>query len=302
MLLGCHVSFTSEGLLGSAKDAYLYGANTFMFYTGAPQNTIRKPLNYEQITAAHQFMEEHGIILSQVVCHAPYIINLANKSDLDKWNFSISFLKQEIDRCISMGVQKIVVHPGSAVGISHEEGLQNIVMGMNEVVREKNVTVLLETMAGKGNECGCTLEEIQYLLDHVLEPTKFGVCIDTCHLNDAGYDMRQFDTFLDQFDRLIGINKIGCVHLNDSKNELGSHKDRHENIGFGTLSFATLLSICYHEKLKDVPKILETPFVGNFDRDKERLYPPYQFEISMLKNQVFQPDLLEQIRTFYKKC
>ena len=202
-----------------------------------------------------------------------------------------------------MGVTKIVLHPGSAVGITKEEGIKNIIDGLNLVTYDQQTCrILLETMAGKGTECGCTLLEIKTILDFVEYPHLFGVCIDTCHLNDAGYSMQDFDRFLNEFDQMIGLSSLMCVHLNDSKNELGSHKDRHENIGFGTLSFATLLSICYHEKLKDVPKILETPFVGNFDRDKERLYPPYQFEISMLKNQVFQPDLLEQIRTFYKKC
>lgn len=301
MLLGCHVSFSNDGLFGSAKQAYEYGANTFMFYTGAPQNTIRKALVEEDIKTAHAFMESHEIFLDQVVCHAPYIINLANKSNSEKWNFSISFLRQEIDRCLKMGVSKIVLHPGSAVGISHEEGILHIVEGLNEVVRDKNITILLETMAGKGSECGCTLEEIKMMLESLEEPGKFGVCIDTCHLNDAGYDMKNFDSFLENFDQMIGISKIGCVHLNDSKNVIGSHKDRHENIGFGTIPFEALLHICYHEKLKGIPKILETPFVGDFDGDKNRLYPPYRFEIEMLKKQMFQSNLLDEIRSFYKK-
>lgn len=301
MLLGCHVSFSNDGLFGSAKQAYEYGANTFMFYTGAPQNTIRKALVEEDIKNAHAFMKSHEILLNQVVCHAPYIINLANKSNSEKWNFSISFLRQEIDRCLKMGVSKMVLHPGSAVGISHEEGISHIVEGLNEVVRDKHFTILLETMAGKGSECGCILEEIKIMLDTLEEPDKFGVCIDTCHLNDAGYDMKNFNAFLDVFDRMIGISKIGCVHLNDSKNVIGSHKDRHENIGFGTIPFDSLLHICYHEKLKGIPKILETPFVGNFDGDKNRLYPPYRFEIEMLKKQMFQSNLLDEIRSFYKK-
>ncbi|MCI8575857.1 MAG: deoxyribonuclease IV [Bacilli bacterium] len=302
MLLGCHVSFSGDGLLGSAKQAYLYGANTFMFYTGAPQNTMRKPLDDEYILQAQQFMKSHGFDIENVICHAPYIINLANQQDMEKWNFSIAFLRQEIDRCLQMGVKKIVVHPGSAVGITHAEGISHIIEAMNEVVLDKDILILFETMAGKGNECAGTLLEVKQLLDGVKETNKFGVCLDTCHLNDAGYDMTDFDSFLEEFDEIIGLDKIFCVHLNDSKNERGSHKDRHENIGFGTISFEALLAILYHEKLKHVPKILETPFVSKTKEDKKREYPPYRFEIEMLKQKKFNPLLLDQIRDFYKNA
>jgi deoxyribonuclease-4 len=302
MLLGCHVSFSFDGLLGSAKQAYEYGANTFMFYTGAPQNTIRKPLNEEFILQAQEFMKSHDIDIETVICHAPYIVNLANRSNLEKWNFSIAFLRQEIDRCLQMGIKKIVVHPGSAVLITHEEGLENIISAMNEVVREKDILILFETMAGKGTECASTLEEVKILLDGVIEKHKFGVCLDTCHLHDAGYDMQDFDSFLALFDEMIGLDKVFCVHLNDSKNVRGSHKDRHENIGFGTISFEAILHILYHEKLKHVPKILETPFVSKNEEETKREYPPYRFEIEMLKQKKFNPKLLDQIREYYKNA
>ncbi len=302
MLLGCHVSFSFDGLLGSAKQAYEYGANTFMFYTGAPQNTLRKPLDEKYILLAKQFMKEHGIDINTVICHAPYIINLANQSDMQKWNFSIAFLRQEIDRCLQMGIKKMVIHPGSAVGISHEEGIKHIISAINEVVRDKDIVILFETMAGKGTECASTLEEVKMLLDGVEDIHKFGVCLDTCHLNDAGYDMKEFDVFLEEFDQLIGIDKILCVHLNDSKNERGSHKDRHENIGFGSLSFDALLAILYHEKLKEIPKILETPFVSKTNDEQKREYPPYRFEIEMLKQKEFNPALIDQIRKYYKNA
>lgn len=302
MILGCHVSFSENGLYGSARSAHEYLANAFMFYTGAPQNTIRKSLKEEDILNAQEFMKTHQISLEHVICHAPYIINLANKTNLDKWNFGITFLRQEILRCLKMGVKKMVLHPGSALALSRFEALDNIVEALNQVMDGLDFTLLLETMAGKGSECGCTLEEVKYILDSVLEKNKFQVCIDTCHLNDAGYDLNDFDSFLDLFDQLIGISKIGCVHLNDSKNVLASHKDRHENLGFGTISFETLLKICYHEKLKEVPKILETPFVGDYDNDKKRIYPPYRFEIEMIQKRQFYPDLYIKIREYYKNA
>ena len=302
MLLGCHVSYGPEGIYGSAKQAVAYGANAFMFYTGAPQNTIRKEILEEDVVSFQNYIKKHNIDISSVICHAPYIINLANQKDLEKWQFSVHFLIQEIKRCERMGISKIVLHPGSAVSISHEEGIAHIVEGLNQVSKHcTNCKILLETMAGKGNECGCTLEEIQAILKGVNQTECFGVCLDTCHLNDAGYDMKDFSSFLEQFDSLIGIEKILCIHINDSKNELGTHKDRHENIGFGTIGFETLLSICENETLKKVPKILETPFLGNTREDKTRIYPPYKFEIEMLRHHEFQPNVLENIRTFYKK-
>ena len=301
MILGCHVNFGIEQLLGCAKQATEYGANTFMFYTGAPQNTIRKPLDQNLILEAKTYMKEHQMDLSHVICHAPYIINLANKKDKNKWEFSIQFLKNEIDRCESMGITNIVLHPGSAVGLTHEEGIQNIIEALNFVLRkDQTCNILLETMAGKGTECGCNLEEIKQILDQVGKE-HVGICIDTCHLNDAGYSLKNFDSFLQQLDELIGLDSLKCVHLNDSKNECGTHKDRHENIGFGTIGFDVLLSILNHPKLKEVPFILETPYVGNNKEDKTRIYPPYRFEIMSLKNQTLNQNLYEDIVSFYKK-
>lgn len=302
MILGCHVNFSSEQILGCAKQALMYGANTFMFYTGAPQNTMRKELDEEMIAKANEYMKEHDIFKEHVICHAPYIINLANKKDEKKWQFSIQFLKKEILRCEKMGVTKIVLHPGSAVGITKEEGIKNIIDGLNLVTYDQQTCrILLETMAGKGTECGCTLLEIKTILDFVEYPHLFGVCIDTCHLNDAGYSMQDFDRFLNEFDQVIGLSSLMCVHLNDSKNVLGSHKDRHENIGFGTMGFEVMNFICHHEALKNVPKILETPYVGESKEDKNRIYPPYRFEIEMLKRQTFDSHLYENIVNYYKK-
>ncbi len=292
MLIGSHVNFTNEQLLGSVKQAISYGANAFMFYTGAPQNTIRKDIDVTLTKKAKELMKEEGISIKNVICHAPYIINLANTKDILKWQFSIQFLKQEIKRCQVLGISYIVVHPGSAVGLEKNVALQNIINALNEIIREDEPMILLETMAGKGSECGCTLEEIKTILDGV-KSKNIGICIDTCHLNDAGYNMMLFDDLLKEIDSLIGIDKIHCIHLNDSKNPLGSHKDRHENIGLGTIGFATLHAIATHEKLKDVPKILETPYVL-----KE--YPPFKQEIESLKSGNKNPNLIEEIIEYYK--
>lgn len=301
MILGCHVNFTNEQLLGSTKQAISYGANTFMFYTGAPQNTIRKEIDEKYIEEAKKLMLENNIDINHVICHAPYIVNLANKSNGEKWNFSINFIKQELKRCDQLNISYMVLHPGSAVGISKEEGLQNIIEALNIILSDdKKCMILLETMAGKGSECGSSLEEIKTLINGVLNKDRIGVCIDTCHMHDAGVNLQEFDTYLEEFSRQIGFEKIKCVHINDSKNVQGSHKDRHANIGFGTIGFEILNKIVHHEKLKDVPKILETPYIGESNEDKSRIYPPYKFEIQMLLNNEFNPNLLEDIRNFYK--
>ena len=302
MIIGSHVSFGRDGLLGSVKEALSYGANTFMFYTGAPQNTLRKPIDKENTLEAWNLMKENNIDVNTVICHAPYIVNLANNLDERKYDFSISFLTEEIKRCESMGIKYIVLHPGSSVGIERNIALDNIVFALNEILKQDDsVMILLETMAGKGTEIGCTLEEIKYLIDHIDKKEFIGVCIDTCHLNDAGYNMQEFDIFLKKFDELIGIKYIKCIHVNDSKNALASHKDRHANIGYGTLGFNTILNIINNPKLTNIPKILETPYIGETDEDKTRIYAPYKFEIEMIKKGVFNPNMMNDIREFYRK-
>lgn len=290
LIIGSHVGFKKDSqLLGSLKEALSYGANTFMFYTGAPQNTSRYPIMDGLTLEAMALMKEKGFDYSKVVVHAPYIINLANDKDPDKFMFSVRFLQEELERCSLLGIHKLVLHPGSHVGLGVDAAISNIAKGLNMILGTYDVCILLETMAGKGTEVGCTIEEIKRIIDLVDDKEHIGVCLDTCHLNDAGYDMRDFDSFLDDFDRLIGISNIGCVHINDSKNVLGAHKDRHENIGFGTIGFDTLLSIIYNKRLLDIPKILETPYI-----DKE--YAPYKYEIKMIRDKVFNPNLLNDIK------
>ncbi len=302
LIIGSHVSFGKNQLLGATEEAISYGSNTFMFYTGAPTNTIRKDIDKKYIEDAKKLMEENGIAIENVVCHAPYIVNLGNASDPEKYNFSKNFIKKELTRCDEMGITKMVLHPGNAIGITEEEGLNNIANALNEILDgTTRCLVLLETMAGKGTECGRTTEQLAYIIDKINKKDQVGVCLDTCHLNDAGYDIANFDSYLDNFDKLIGIDKIKCIHINDSKNDQGAHKDRHANFGVGTLGFDKLINVIYNERLKDVPKILETPYIGDTDDSKERIYPPYKFEIEMIRNKTFNPEFLNEIRKHYKK-
>ena len=302
LIIGSHVSFTKdEGMLGSVKEALSYGENTFMFYTGAPQNTIRGKIDENKTNEAKELMKKNNIDINDVIIHAPYIVNLANNKDEAKFNFAVNFLKQELKRAETLGIKKIVLHPGSHVGLGVDEGLQNIIKGLNLVLDEKEGPIIcLETMAGKGTELGKTFEEIKTIIDGVNNKERLLVCLDTCHLNDAGYDISNFDKLLNEFDNVIGIDKIGCIHINDSKNEKGAHKDRHENIGLGTLGFEKLIEIIYNDKLKEVPKILETPYVS-ISGGKDHTFPPYKQEIEMIKNKKYNPNLLQDIRNYYKK-
>ncbi len=289
LLLGSHVGFSkNDQLLGSLKEALSYGANTFMFYTGAPQNTRRYPIEDGLTLQAMQIMKEEGIDYSKVVVHAPYIVNLANDGDPEKYQFSVNFLQEEIERCKLLGITKLVLHPGSHVGLGMDRAISNIANAIN-MISNDSVVILLETMAGKGTEVGSKLEEIKQIIDLVDNKELVGVCLDTCHLSDAGYDISDFNKFLDLFDEIIGIDKIGCVHVNDSKNENGAHKDRHENFGYGYVGFDLLMSVIYNERLENIPKILETPYV-------DREYPPYKYEIEMIKNKKFDDELIDKIR------
>jgi deoxyribonuclease-4 len=302
LIIGSHVSFGKNQLLGATEEAISYGSNTFMFYTGAPTNTIRKDIDLKYIEEAKKLMIKNNIDINNVICHAPYIVNLGNASDPDKYNFSKNFIQKELTRCDEMGITKMVLHPGNAIGITTQEGLDNIANAINEILDgSTKCLLLLETMAGKGTECGRTTEELAYIISKVQRQEQIGVCLDTCHLNDSGYDIKDFDKYLDNFDKLIGIEKIKCVHINDSKNEIGAHKDRHANFGIGTLGFDTLINIIYNDRLTSVPKILETPYIGDTDDSKERIYPPYKFEIEMIRNKEFNPEFLNMIRNYYQK-
>ncbi len=295
MIIGSHVHFGVDQLYGSVKEALSYGANALMLYTGAPQNTVRSNINDELIVKAKELMNENNISMDNVICHAPYIINLANNIDPSKYEFSQEFLRKELDRCLLLGVKYVVLHPGAALTLDRKYALDNIINALNNILKpNEDVTILLETMAGKGTELGINTDEVKYIIDHINDSLNIGVCLDTCHLNDSGVDLNNFDDYLDEFDNKIGLNRVKCVHINDSKNILGSHKDRHENIGYGTIGFNTLLSIINNPRLDNIPKILETPYI-----DKE--YPPYKFEIEMIRNNKFNENLYNDVIKYYKE-
>jgi deoxyribonuclease-4 len=280
-------------LLAASEEAASYGANTFMIYTGAPQNTRRKKIEDLNIAAGLAHMKEHGI--SDIVVHAPYIINIGNTTNPATFELGVQFLRSEIDRSHALGAKQIVLHPGAHVGAGADIGIKKIIEGLNEVlVREENVQIALETMAGKGSECGRSFDELAQIIDGVTHNEHLSVCFDTCHTHDAGYDLiNDFDGVLKEFDSIIGLDRLKVLHINDSKNPAGARKDRHENIGFGHIGFEALNRIVHHPELSNVPKILETPYVGEDKKDKK---PPYRFEIEMLRNQEYNPGLLDLIR------
>lgn len=291
ILIGSHVSLKGDEMyLGSVKEAISYGANAFMVYTGAPQNTRRRPMEEMRIAEALKLMEENNISPKHVVVHAPYIMNLANPN-IEKRNFGIDFLTSEIERTDEMKATQIVFHPGSAVGSSREQAIKWIAEGLNEVIsrtKGSKVKIALETMAGKGNEIGKTFEELRDIINLIEDQSRVSVCFDTCHTHDAGYDVKHnFEGVLAEFDRIVGKERISVVHVNDSKNVRGAAKDRHENIGFGEIGFEALIKIIYHEDFKHIPKILETPYVGE--------NAPYKEEIIMIKENKFNPNLKEEL-------
>lgn len=295
VLLGSHVSMNgSKMLLGSVEEAHSYGANTMMIYTGAPQNTRRKPIEELNIPAGMEAMKALGI--SNVVVHAPYIINLANTIKEDHFAFAISFLQEEIRRATALGATQITMHPGAHVGAGSDVAIKKLIEGLNEVLTKEQVPqIALETMAGKGTEIGRSFEELAKIIDGVTRNEKLSVTLDTCHTHDAGYNIKEdFDGVLNEFDKIIGLDKLKVIHVNDSKNIQGSQKDRHANFGFGEIGFDALHQVVYHPQLMTLPKILETPYVQVGD-DKKNTRAPYAHEIAMIQSGKFDPELLHKI-------
>ena len=286
LIIGSHVSFVnSTQLLGSVEEALRYNANTFMFYTGSTQSTQRGIINDVLTYKAFDLMIKNNINSDNVIVHAPYIINFANRKDEDKYKFYINFFAEELNRVKTLGLNKIVLHPGSAVNCERNEALENIAHALNIVFSmTEDVVVLLEFMAGKGNEVGKTIDELNEIINRIDNKDRIGICLDTCHMNDAGIDISKIDEFLDEFDSKIGLNKIKCVHLNDSLNEIGAHKDRHANIGYGTIGFDNLINVIYNKRLNHLPFILETPYINRNTKDEK---PPYKEEIESVRNKKF---------------
>ncbi|MDQ0269472.1 deoxyribonuclease IV [Cytobacillus purgationiresistens] len=292
--IGSHVSMSGKNmLLAASEEAASYGANTFMIYTGAPQNTRRKKIEDLNIEAGIKHMQENG--MTDIVVHAPYIINIGNTTNPSTFELGVNFLRSEIDRTEAIGARQIVLHPGAHVGAGADAGIAKIIEGLNEVLNgEERVQIALETMAGKGSECGRTFEELAMIIDGVHHNEHLSVCFDTCHTNDAGYNIvEDFDGVLESFDKMVGLDRLKVLHINDSKNERGMRKDRHENIGYGHIGFKALDYIVHHPQLQDVPKILETPYVGE---DKKNKKAPYKHEIAMLRSRAFNENLLDEIQ------
>lgn len=295
MKLGSHVGMSGkEMLLGSAKEAVSYGADTFMFYTGAPQNTRRKEISELNIEPAWDYMKDHGI--EEIIVHAPYIINLGNSIKPETFSLATEFLAKEIERTVSCRSHILILHPGAHVGAGAEAGIAQIVKGLNEVLTaDTDCCIALETMAGKGSEIGRTFEELARIYEGVKYNAKLRVCFDTCHTSDSGYDIvGHFDDVIDEFDRIIGKDQIAVFHINDSKNPRGAQKDRHENLGFGNLGFDALNYIVHHPDFENVPKILETPWIPS-EANPKKSYAPYKYEIEMLRSGKFDPDMKTRI-------
>ena len=298
--IGSHVSMNGkEMLVGSVKEALSYNANSFMIYTGAPQNTRRKPISEMRIDEAIALMKDNDLSLDNVVVHAPYIMNLAN-GDPEKREFAVDFLTKEIQRTAAIGAKQIVLHPGAHVKQGAEVGIEHIINGLNKVIentKDLDVLIALETMAGKGTEVGRSFNELQAIIDGITNNERISVCFDTCHTHDAGYATKEdFDKVIEEFDSIIGKERISVFHINDSKNDLGASKDRHENIGFGFIGFESLNYIVNHPDFVHVPKILETPYVTESDDSKDKTLPPYKYEIEMFRNQTFNQNIMSTIR------
>ncbi|GAA3614029.1 deoxyribonuclease IV [Secundilactobacillus similis] len=292
LLIGSHVSMKGkEMLLGSAKEAASYDENVMMVYTGAPQNTRRKPIDELNIDAGQAYMKAHGI--EQVVVHAPYVVNLGNTIKPENFPFAVEFLREEVKRAQALGATQIVLHPGAHVGAGPDAAIAQIATGLNEIITpDQTVKIALETMAGKGTEVGITFEQLAQIIEQVDDNDKLSVCFDTCHTNDAGYDIvGDFDGVLKHFDDVVGLDRLQVVHLNDSKNPQGSHKDRHELLGLGTIGFEALNAVAHHPALTSVPKIMETPWVIPDPENKKKKLPPYGYEVAMLRQQRFNPNI-----------
>lgn len=286
LIIGSHVGMSSPNyFIGAIDEALSYGANTFMIYTGAPQNTVRRPTSEMHATEGIAYLKEKGLNVNHIVAHAPYIINLGNTVKPETYELAVSFLQEELKRVAAFGIKNVVLHPGAHVGAGVEAGINKIIEGLNFVLDQdtSGTTIALETMAGKGTEIGRTFHEIKQIIDGVHKKSQIGVCLDTCHIHDAGYDVKDIEGILHEFDTIIGLEYLKVVHVNDSKNERGAAKDRHENLGFGAIGFETLMKYITHPRLAGIPKILETPYVG----DKA----PYGLEITMIKGHKWNPEL-----------
>lgn len=291
MLLGSHLSLSSPSYyLGTATKAVSFDENCFMFYTGAPQNGIRIDTKKMMIEEGRKYLSSHNFLENKIVVHAPYIINLANLVNPETRLYGENFLIKELQRVQDFGLSLLVLHPGSALSFPKSEAIACLSEELNKVfdASPAKVTICLETMAGKGSEIGSSFEELKAIRDGVKEKERLGFCLDTCHISDAGMNINDIDGILSSFDSLLGLSSLKVIHLNDSKNPRGSHKDRHENIGYGTIGFKCLESWAKNPRLSSIPKILETPMIA------PDVYP-YAKEIEMLKTGIYDSSWREKL-------
>ena len=294
--LGSHVSNNGDlMLLGSAHEALSYGANCFMVYLGAPQTTLRKDISLYRANEMRDEISKYNINIEDVIIHAPYIVNLA-QPDEEKRKFAVDFLTQELKRMKYVGCKYMVVHPGAHMKEGIELGAERIAKSFKEILlntQGDDTYIAIETMAGKGSECCSSFNEIKKIMDLCGElSNRLVVCFDTCHTHDAGYDfIKDYEGVINEFDKIVGLDKIKVIHLNDSKNPIGSHKDRHENIGFGDIGFDVLSKFVFDKRFNNIPIILETPYVKSGNDS----YPPYKYEIEMIRNKKFNSDLINDI-------
>lgn len=281
--LGSHVGMAGKDMfLASVKEAESYGANVLMLYTGAPQNTRRKEIKDLNIEKGWEYAAQAGI--NEIVVHAPYIINLANTVKPETFTLAVEFLEKEIIRTAAMRSKILVLHPGSCLDAGVDAGTAQIVKGLNQVLdqNEDDVFIALETMAGKGSEIGRSFEELARIYEGVHKKERLRVCFDTCHVNDAGYDLvHDYEGVFQHFDEVLGLGQIAVFHINDSMNPCGTHKDRHANIGKGYLGEEVLKKLVHDPRFEEIPKILETPWLCEEGSDKKTI-PPYKEEIRQL--------------------
>lgn len=281
--LGSHVGMAGKDMfLASVKEAESYGANVLMLYTGAPQNTRRKEIKDLNIEKGWEYAAQAGI--NEIVVHAPYIINLANTVKPETFTLAVEFLEKEIIRTAAMRSKILVLHPGSCLDAGVDAGTAQIIKGLNQVLdqNEDDVFIALETMAGKGSEIGRSFEELARIYEGVHKKERLRVCFDTCHVNDAGYDLsHDYEGVFQHFDEVLGLGQIAVFHNNDSMNPCGTHKDRHANIGKGYLGEEVLKKLVHDPRFEEIPKILETPWLCEEGSDKKTI-PPYKEEIRQL--------------------
>ena len=257
LVVGAHMSI-AKGLDKAALDTVKIGANTMQFFSRNPRGSSFKVYSEKEVTAFQKIRKEYQF--GPLLAHAPYTLNLASAQE-KVYDFACMVIGEDIARMDALGIEYMVFHPGSHTGIGAEAGIQNIINGLNQALTgNEKITVLLETMSGKGTEIGVTFEELKAIRDGVKYPERIGVCLDTCHVFSAGYDIvNESDGVLDKFDNILGLDILKAIHMNDSMMPFGAHKDRHATIGDGEIGQEALLNVIRHPKLQGIPIYLETP-------------------------------------------